>query len=399
MAFFAGLWALVKNLGAAFVRIGGQIKTGVGDGIAAVRNDFDRLRDSFSGFSSFFAGWGDLLRQLGSQLSEVFGRLFEDGKRAFAGIKNAMAAEDWGLVWRIFKDAAFIAWGEIANVLGSNWDALVGRLTSAAAGLWFAMSEGAAWVFMELKIGWANFLVLAKRGWYEIIAAVSQGLGTMIQGLLNSGALGREAGSALMGVLDSVNAARERAFQEIKPRESLGGKSRAEASAAATTESERTAFEAGAAGRRSAAEANAAKWAGAIKGLGAIGVPQTEIDAARSDMKEAIAKAAEAAAKVPSTTPGAPGAPGAHGAKTGEATAAPGASAAPAGSALTATYSAAAAQIGGYGPQGPQEKMAASIYEMAQILKENNVIAKQSNASTAYVARLYERYLAALQVQ
>ena len=112
--------------------------------------------------------------------------------------------------------------------------------------------------------------------------------------------------------------------------------------------------------------------------------------AAKAEEKKAFAPGKMQGGPVGPVAPGAPAAPGAPVAPT----------AAPSGVALTATYSAAAASIAGYQPagQGPEEKMAKSIYDMAQELKENNMLARDANVSRQYVVALYERFLAGFQV-
>jgi hypothetical protein len=298
----ASCWSAVKAIASGFDGFGKTLKTfaensvaSVSDGLTSMRTgagaDLTQLRGAFEGFGTFFAGWSGLLGRIWGDVTAAAQRSYKAFGEAIAGMQDAFLAGDWASMGPILKNTLVIAWGEIANILGKNWGSLIDQLAKTGAGLWYAMSTGIAWVLKELKIGWAAFVVVAKRVWYEMLAGVGNLLAKIQIGLLKGSAVSREIGLAMSPITEAVNEARGAAFQEIKPGKG-GGKSKSQSAYEATVGAENEAFVSGAEKRFADAQAAAESTAARLKDLiGKPGVPESDIEAARKNVTAAAAQA------------------------------------------------------------------------------------------------------------
>jgi hypothetical protein len=321
--------AMVDGVKTAVVGIGSLVRSLV----SQIAGDFGKLIANFAGFGRYFSGWGSLLKGIFADVSAAASRLWTDATAAFQGVQDAMAAGDWAALGAILKDSLTIAWGEISNILGNHWDELIDRMTKAAAGIWFAMREGAAWLWMELDKGWGRISDGFEVIWAKALGAIFDSLQKVMFKLMEEG------GPMMVPVTQAISKVLAGLHAGIQPIEAQHGdksalaedraeykalwnaknkrhkkltpdqearlaeleKERQAANAGATVAGQKSAardkaaedeYAAGAPKRKKEAEDQAKAWSKGIKGLGTPGTAQSEIDAARKDLEDQRKKVA-----------------------------------------------------------------------------------------------------------
>ncbi len=206
------LGALVIAIGAVVLALGGFVLFGVAvaffpAAISSLADAFDDLFDSI-GNSTWFAN-----------LTSMFGAVVATAQTAWAGIKAAFDAGEWGLLWEILKVTALLEWEHISNY---------------AMGVFYYWKDAISDTFDE---AWTYIKVTFVAVWGEVkalffdgIAAIASGFTAMVNVIIVAlnGMIGRVV-QGMNSIIDMINNTISRLPQSVRNTLGIGTLSRATA--------------------------------------------------------------------------------------------------------------------------------------------------------------------------
>ncbi len=214
-----GITLLITALGALVIAIGAVVLALGGFVIFAVAVAF--LPMAISALADAFV---DLWESIGNStwfanLTNMFGAVVGTAQTAWAGIKAAFDAGEWGLLWEILKVTALLEWEHISNY---------------AMGVFYYWKDAISDTFDE---AWTYIKVTFVAVWGEIkalffdgIAAIASGFTAMVNVIITAlnGMIGRVV-QGMNAIIDMINNTISRLPQSVRNTLGIGTLSRATA--------------------------------------------------------------------------------------------------------------------------------------------------------------------------